>query len=272
MMTLIRELIKVVLLIILNLFCLISLKGSDTQSKLTPDYKQYRSIAYFTVGFLTSSSGEDFIKEYQNVTGGSFNDFDAFTVIGAGLKFQIYDTYRLGIGGDYFRGRSYEGFAQQLVNPIINRSITEDIIINSAPVIFSIEYIPYNDQFRSYFGAGVGFDYSNIEWEESVSSDFANDRRTGGTVYSANLFSPAFRLLTGIELGFDKPNQDYLLSSLIMEVRYTYVNRSAKFFSQYASQFKTDPGNINESITMMPWYLSFNIGLSINFTWRQKKN
>jgi hypothetical protein len=95
--------------------------------------------------------------------------------------------------------------------------------------------------------------------------------RKGGNHYDNNIFTPAFRILTGVELGFDKFEYSKFLGSLILEIRYSYMFRNIDIFSKIKNQFRVYPDSWNHSFSIAPGNLELNLGISFNFNPKIKK-
>ncbi len=244
--------------------CLIANGGS--KKDLDYNYKQFNSIIYITAGLVLIAESEDFFEHYKGILGGKKGEFTNYPLGGIGTKFQFWEHYRIGLEAEFCFTQLTDSYIQEAVtvDEKIIRSISQDIKITSIPLFFSFEFVPLNQQFRTYTGIGIGAVFSNITWNELLSSDIS-EKRHGGEHYNENSIFPAARLYAGLELGFDKDETENFLGSFIIELKYTMMFRKLKLFSGIANQFDELPENINNSFTILPGYLGLYIGLTFNF-------
>jgi hypothetical protein len=144
------------------------------------------------------------------------------------------------------------------------RNIAQDFGITSRVFLAIIEYIPIISQFRTYAGAGVGANFGSIIWKEIVNSDIPYDTRYGGSHFDKLSVDPALKLYTGLELGFDKENEDDYLGSVFFELAFFKIFRYEEIFADVYEQLEKPSGKILKSYGLATSYLSFNIGVSFN--------
>jgi hypothetical protein len=127
-----------------------------------------------------------------------------------------------------------------------------------------MELYPITQQFRTYISCGIGLCFSNINWFESLRSNIEFDSRIGGTHYLSNSLFPVFRVGTGIELGFDDFKEKNIISSVLLDVNFTYIFRYVEIYKEIAKQIKETPPNWDKLYPILPSYLSISMGISIN--------
>lgn len=251
-------------LFIFLFFCL-NYAGSEQVTK--SDSGRFSSIIYFSVGFTLGTGASEFFKEYNSNVGGVASSFKLTSNIAAGTKFDFIKGYRFGLEAGYFQTRMIDNFTQYLVpgNQQTVRKINEDITVNTYPVMLLAEAVPFQSQFRTYAGIGLGVVFSKISWQEDVSSAIQNDTRKGGLIYDKNEVLPSIRFYTGVELGFDKNRFGSFLGSLIIEVSYTYFNRKAEIFNKLSKQFTEVPESWSNKFSIIPDYVNLGASISFNF-------
>jgi hypothetical protein len=119
-------------------------------------------------------------------------------------------------------------------------------------------------QFRTYAGAGVGANFGSIIWKENISSNIPYDTRYGGSHFDKLTVDPAIKLYTGLELGFDKENEDDYLGSVFFELAFFKIFRYEKIFADVYEQLDKPSDKILQSYGLATNYISFNIGVSFN--------
>jgi hypothetical protein len=221
---------------------------------------------YLMAGYLSSLHSAEFFEIYDNYLDGLANRFKPSINLGAGTKFEIADRLKLALAGNYFFATLKDSYDQIVEFPEPGtRSIAQEIKVESIPLILSLEYIPYDAQFRTYFGGGGGICFGNIMWNEVVASDIRRDPRTGGEHFAENNVFPAMRFLAGVELGFDKYNRQTLLGSLIIELRYNHIFREVDFFRKIKRQFESPPEAFDRPVGLITGFLELNAAVSLNF-------
>lgn len=240
----------------------------DEEKEEQKSSKEYRSIIFISVGMALGVTADDFFKEYHNELSGKVKEFSLSTKYGVGTKFEFFKGIRICLLADYFEAKLHDGYTEQVSSGGQNgeRIISQKMIIKTIPLFLSIEAVPFRMQFRTYQGIGVGAAYSDIRWQENISSTIINDKRTGGLHYDDITFYPAIRVYAGIELGFDKYFKNSFLGCLVFEVNYSYINRKVNIFEKISSQFEKKPSAWNDKFDLITGYLGFNLGITFNFS------
>jgi len=250
------------------LFFLLNFNSSFSDIvKPNDNIKAFKSIIFLSVGMPFATESKDFFKHYVSILGGAKTEFNAFPIFAFGTKFQFWETLRIGIASEIFYAQLNDPF-MQVVKTIDDkgiRSITEKFDINSIPLLFTIETIPLEQQFRTYYGVGLGVVFSNLKWEEILTSTFPFDKREGGVHFDETNIYPAFRIYTGVELGLDKYMIKNFVQSITIEAKFTYFVRDMNIFKEIAYQFDKKPENIYDSVTILPGYIGLYLGLIFNF-------
>lgn len=234
------------------------------------DTRNYSTV-YISAGYPLAASAIDFFDIYKKVFGGKKGQFENGINIGIGTKMDLSDKFRIGFSANFFQSKLIDSYIQAERDPTDTskatfRSLLQSFQFETLPVMISIELVPYNQsQFRTYSGFGFGYTFSSGQWEEKIIEAGVNDYRTGGMYYDEETAHPTFRLLTGVELGFDKRSKESFLGSLILEIRYTYIMRDIDIFDKVKKQFNNKIPALNNSYGLLNGYLSISLGISFNF-------
>ena len=146
------------------------------------------------------------------------------------------------------------------------RAIEQQLTINSIPILLTAEIVPFQNQFRTYIGGGLGINIGNIQWTEKLRSSFPNDLRTGGEYINTTLVGPAFTLYSGIEMSFDKKLKQSVIAGILIEARYVYSGLYAPFFEKAKPQFSSPPSNWNDTFYAGTSSFAINVGIFFQFT------
>ena len=215
-------------------------------------------------------SAPDFAREYGQIGKTAFS-FDSPLALGATTKTTV-SRFRIGASVEAYRARFQDNYRQDFVG--LNafgdtvrgfRGIYQDFNLKVLPVFATVEIVPVSSQFRTYAGAGVGVAYSEVFWSETVSSTNPSDSRTGGVYVDEQRFAPAFRLYTGIELGFDPTETASLLHSLFIEARYSHISTSLPLLEQLSSQVQNAPAGWKDRFSIRMGGFALVAGLTLQF-------
>lgn len=224
-------------------------------------------MAFVTIGGVYGTSSSQFFNSYQDVIGGDNSSLKHSPVYGAGLKFWLSDNYRVSVAVDYFKSEMYDSFAQSDSLKIgkVNRNIAEKLSSSTIPLTFSLDFIPVEQQFKTYVSLGGGIVISKVNWTERVYSDLHSDLREGGALYDKTDVFPLLRGAVGLELNFDKSVTGNIIGSLTLELRYTYMFRNLDLFGKVKNQFDSPPSQLEEDVSFIPGYMSLNLQFGIEF-------
>ena len=231
------------------------------------NYKQFNSIIFIHLGYPFIAESQEFFEYYMSVLGGVKEEFKFYPIGGIGTKFQFWNHSRVGIEAELFFVQLNDSYIQEVVNidEKIIYSITQDVKVTSIPAFITYDFIPNNQQFRTYAGGGLGAVFSTIVWNENLSSTDPYDKRKGGEHVNETNIYPAACIYTGLELGFDKNKTKNFVGSFTIDIKYTYMFREEALFSVIAEQHNKKPEKINEIFTILPGYLGLYIGLTFDF-------
>lgn len=224
-------------------------------------------MAYVTLGGVFGASSANFQNDYQNIIGGNSLDFRDSPALGAGLKFWLKDNYRLSVGADFFDSKALDSYTEfdSLAIGTVTRKINNEFKISSIPIVVSLDYIPVEQQFKTYASIGAGVLVSNVKWTENVNSNRASDTRIGGTHYDATDIFPLVRGAVGVELDFDQSVTGNIIGNLTIELRYTYMFRRVDMYSNIKNQLGAESALLGNSVELVPGYLSLNLQFGIEY-------
>lgn len=224
-------------------------------------------MAYVTLGGVFGASSNNFQNDYKNIIGGNSLDFRDSPALGAGLKFWLKDNYRLSVATDYFDSKSSDSYTEfdSLAIGTVSRNINNEFNISSIPIVVSLDYIPVEQQFKTYASIGAGVLVSNVKWTENVNSNRASDTRIGGTHYDATDIFPLVRGAVGVELNFDQSVTGNIIGNLTIELRYTYMFRRVDMYSNIKNQLGSESALLGNSVELVPGYLSLNLQFGIEY-------
>jgi len=249
-----------IIITLLSIICIIPTAAESAQYHL-------REMAFITVGGVYAASSNSFLDGYQDVLGGNNVSFKHTPAFGAGLKFWLNEKYRISASGDYFFSSFSDSYSQfdSLEIGTVNRSIISKLSSSTLPLVFSIDYIPIEQQFKTYISFGSGVVISNTKWTESVNSTRSTDTRIGGTLYEATDINPLLRAAVGMELDFDKSVVGNIIGNLTIEARYTYMFRKLNLFENIKNQLGDNSSQLESSVEFIPGYLSLNLQFGIEY-------
>jgi hypothetical protein len=263
-------------LLILVLFLAITLselKGEGGKLEdLDYNYRQFNSIIYLSSGFVLSSGSKDFFNHYKTFLKGNKTDFMFFPIINIGTKFQFLHKFRFGLETEFTYAQMKDAYIEELpgYDKKGYRALSQDFTVKSFPSFITAEFIPVQQQFRSYFGIGIGAVFSDIIWNELLSSSDPFDKRQAGEHYNEFGIYPNARIYAGLELGFDKFGSENFVGSFTFEIKYTAMYRYVPIFSTISNQFDEKPEGIMDKYSILPGYLGIYAGLTFNFNRRIK--
>ncbi len=241
-------------------------KASENDIK-RQDTLKINSSLILSAGLVYGGYSEQFFNGYTKTLGGSKTEFDNSPTIGATLKYQILNSWRVGINANYLHSKLLESYTQNVYRTqlIGTRSIIQNLFITTSNLIALIEIMPYNQQFRTFCGLGSGISISNINWNEQITTTVINDMRKSGNIITEKSLYPAFKIYAGTELMFDKTRFNSLSAGLIIEISYTYIYRKTGIYNTIAKQFENPPEYFYKQILVLPSYINFNMALSFEF-------
>jgi len=237
-----------------------------SQTTIASENKIITSV-HFTVGYTAANNNSsDFFEVYHDELNGIKEDFVFPAIAGLSIKVKYPENIRFGLDCNY---QYFE--MKDLYEEVVNmgytkgkRNIAQEFEITTRACFAILEYVPIVSQFRTYGGIGIGANFGSIFWTERISSDIHNDKRFGGNHLNKMTIDPAFKLYSGLELGFDKEDEDDYLGSLFFELEFVKIFRYEEVFAEVYKQLDKPSDRLLKSYGLATYYISFNIGVSFN--------
>jgi len=240
---------------------------SITKLALADENKKIITSVHLTAGYTAANNNSsDFFEVYQDELNGLKKDFIFPALAGLSVKVKYPENIRFGLDCHYQFIDMKDNYEEKVNLGYTGgtRKIAQDFEITTRVFYAIIEYIPIISQFRTYAGAGIGANFGSIIWKEFVKSDIPYDKRFGGKHFDKLSVDPAIKLYTGLELGFDKENEDDYLGSVFFELAFYKIFRYENIFADVYQQLEKPSEKILQSYGLANFYLSFNIGVSFN--------
>ena len=228
--------------------------------------KEVNIIVNLLIGSPSGTGSKEFFNEYLSTFDISVNQFAVSPLISATAKMNAMEEWNFGIKADYFSAWANNSYSENefVSGTYVTRAIDHKISLNTIPFTFIAEYVPVQLPYHSYIGAGAGLSFGTMTWFENINSSYSNDIRQTGTRFDENLIAPCLSIYSGVELKFDKKQNQELLGGVLLEVSYNYVFRQAKVFTGFKKQFVNPPASWDNSFRILPGYLGLMIGISFN--------
>ena len=114
-------------------------------------------MAYVSVGGVYGASSAEFMSIYESQIGGNSVNFKHTPSFGFGLKAWLNDNYRVSLHAEYFESKMQDSYFEfdSLQLGTVERDITHKIEATTIPIIASIDYIPIEQQFKTYLTVGA---------------------------------------------------------------------------------------------------------------------
>ena len=206
----------------------------NTHSDHTPDAQSANRavppnalLVNLRVGPEAGLSASDFFRVVEQTTGASSMSFSAPVCYHAALKVRR-GVWAAGIDAGYIETTAsgfgdVDVYSARIPDLYVGmRSSNHQVKIESIPIALCVEYNPSTSQFREFVGAGIGASFTNVRWNEEVSSTVVGDRLQSGLRFARRAPVPLARISAGVELCFD----NYFhrsAGSILVELSYTYA-------------------------------------------------
>lgn len=223
---------------------------------------KYKPIIFLGLGSPFGHNADKFINLYQKGFGGNKQEFSTTPQISVEYKSWILPKMRLGLSTAYHNISYFDEFWTS--GAYITRNHTNEIEFHRLPFLLKVEFIPYNKQFRSYVGLGIGALLQKIRWKETVRSTFNLDKRKNAVLFDETTPIPGINLYSGLELGFDEYPESFFLGSLIFQVDYSYFPNKIDIFKKARSVLDEPNNLLNQKVPVFANYFNFTVGISFN--------
>ena len=197
------------------------------------------------LSYTWGTSALDFFKDYADVLGGTRREFD--TPISGSIRVSRYldRAHSLGIQTGFTRSTLRENYNYDPVKVAIPlapaQNITQNISVESIPIMVCYDYYPADRQFTTYLGMAAGLGVSRLQWYEDLTSSSKLGSRVRGLRFDDWVYHLAAEMRTGISLGFDGSTNSALRSGIRLEVSYRFVPVTAQFMQDVARSFAVAP-------------------------------
>lgn len=141
----------------------------------------------------------------------------------------------------------------------IFRSYSENFDLNFLPVSLSFFYAPFKNEFYTLFHFQFGISFDRITWKEYISSEYIEDPLAGSKIIELKNLSPFICLAIRNVLSFDILDNEQFLRNLFFDTKFYFFYRRVNLFNQISTK-----ENIQKVITILPFSIVFNLGLSFN--------
>ncbi len=216
-------------------------------------------------GVELAPDAHDFMSGYAYFTGLNNRAIASAGLIEGAMKYS-WSSWNVGVLAESWTSH----FAEQGTTSIesgsrtVTRELVEDFTIRALPVLATVEYLPFPQQFQEYVGVGVGAAGIRTTWIEYASSNAPGDPRVGGQLINSQTIQPMVRLYCGVILGFDKFGVASN-GSIIIEGRYSWCRNSIHPWATLIAQEKylTDASDTANNVGISS--LSLAIGIQFRF-------
>lgn len=239
-------------------FCILSFGKVLCQSNINLNL-------FVGVGTYFAFLNKGFLKEYKNTLGGKKEDFLHQFALGTALLVNWNKDYSVGLSTTLIKLSIQDNFSKEIYEGSgTYRLYFEDIKVTTIPICISSKLTDYTQKYRSFIQLGIGMAYSKVEWNESVISPIPNDIRIGGKLINEVNYYPTILTSFGVELFFDKGSVPNFISGINLSTDFVYLARYIKIFEKLIKQHFIKYPAFNESHSVVPVIIGFNIGLILN--------
>ncbi|MEY2718951.1 MAG: hypothetical protein RLZZ273_317 [Bacteroidota bacterium] len=197
------------------------------------------------LSYTWGTSAYTFFEDYATILGGKRREFD--TPISGSLRISrhVDEHQSIGLSVGFTRATLRENYDYDPLKvplPLAPaQNITQNINLETIPVMLCYDIYPVDRQFTTYVGAAVGLAFSHLQWYEDLSSSSRLGARRRGERFNDWMYHLATELRSGVSLGFDGSARAPVRSGLRMELSYRYVPVRGAFMQQVAKSFTARP-------------------------------
>lgn len=220
------------------------------------------------LSYTWGTSAEEFFEDYARVLGGRSREFS--TPISGTLRISRHlDEYQsIGLVAGFTRTNLRENYDYdpRVVDvPLAPaQNITQNMTIESIPLMVCYDLYPVDRQFTSYLGGSIGLGISHVQWYEDITVSRSPGARSKGERFDDWLYHLATELRAGVSLGFDGSTQSALRSGIRLECAYRYAPIRGDFMRNVARSFAlTSPERLQDSYTLDIGGFAVHIGIMI---------
>lgn len=222
------------------------------------------------VGWVMGIAAPEFFADYRVLLGGTVSGFDIPTSVNFNVSSFMIKDAPIGLSVGYYKAVVRETYDYDpdrypvATGPL--QSVTQDLQLTVIPAMVTMDYFPFERQFTTYVGAGVGFAATHMYWEEVLSQSTEPGARQSGVRYDEWQFVPALSLKAGISLGFDKRLALRTRAGIYIEAGYLYVPISGAYFEQTGETLAVDVPRTTGTYDVQAGGAIIRIGFSLLLT------
>jgi len=220
------------------------------------------------LSYTWGTAADSFFKDYAGVLGGTRREFD--TPISGTLRISrhIDEHQSAGIVVGFLRStlRENYNYIPTRMSPALApaQNITQNINLETIPLMLCYDLYPVDRQFTSYVGAAAGIGFSHLRWFEDITSSANPGARSKGLRFDDWLYHIVLEARTGVSLGFDGSVESAFRSGLRFECSYRFIPVRGQFMENVAKSFAAQPpASLSESYTIDVGGVSVHVGIMI---------
>jgi hypothetical protein len=220
------------------------------------------------LSYTWGTSAREFFEDYAGVLGGIRREFD--TPISGTLRISRHldEHQSAGIVVGFLRStlRENYNYIPARMNPALApaQNITQNINLETIPLMLCYDIYPVDRQFTSYVGAAAGIGFSHLRWFEDITSSSNRGARSKGLRFDSWLYHVVLEARTGVSLGFDGSVESAFRSGLRFECSYRYIPVRGQFMENVAKSFTAQPpSRLRDSYTIDVGGISVHVGIMI---------
>lgn len=197
------------------------------------------------LSYTWGTTAVEFFHDYNSILGGKRREFDTPITGSLRISRHLTEHQSLGLSVGYTRStlrENYDYDPTTVPEPIAPaQNITQNISLESIPVMACYDFYPVDRQFTTYVGAAVGLGFSHMQWYEDITSSSTPGARRRGERFNDWIYHLAMEVRTGISLGFDGSTSAPVRSGIRLECSYRYMPIRAPFMENVAKSIAGNP-------------------------------
>lgn len=220
------------------------------------------------LSYTWGTNAQEFFQDYARVLGGRNRELS--TPVSGTLRISRHlDEYQsVGLVAGFTRTNLRENYdydPRTVDVPLAPaQNITQNMTIESIPLMVCYDLYPVDRQFTSYLGGSIGMGFSNVQWYEDITVSRSPGARSKGERFDDWLYHLAAEVRAGVSLGFDGSTQSALRSGIRLECAYRYVPIRGDFMRNVARSFALPaPERMQSNYTLDIGGFAVHIGIMI---------
>lgn len=220
------------------------------------------------LSYTWGTNAQEYFEDYARVLGGRSRELS--TPVSGTLRISRHlDEYQsIGLVTGFTRTNLRENYdydPRVVEVPLAPaQNITQNMNIESIPLMVCYDLYPVDRQFTSYLGGSIGIGFSHVQWYEDITVSRSPGARSKGERFDNWLYHLAAEMRAGISLGFDGSTQSALRSGIRLECAYRYVPIRGEFMRNVARSFALpSPERLQNSYTLDIGGFAVHIGIMV---------